>query len=72
MFLQERRGDGNKLSNVKGFVILWPVEGLTSFNKDNSANFSGEKKNINEAFRVSIFRAEENANKLQVKSRPRI
>ena len=43
MFLQERRGDGNKLSNVKGFVILWPVEGLTSFNKDNSANFSGEK-----------------------------
>ena len=46
MFLQDRRGDGNKLSNVKGFVILWPVEGLTSFNKDNSANFSGEKSMV--------------------------
>ena len=46
MFLQERRGDGNMLSNVKGFVILWPVEGLASFNKDNSANFSGEKSMV--------------------------
>ena len=29
-------------------------EGLTSFNKDNSANFSGEKK-YNELFVVYIF-----------------
>ena len=43
MFLQESRGCWNKLSNVKGFVILWPVEGLTSINKDNNTNFSGEK-----------------------------
>ena len=63
---------GKMLTNVRSFIILQSGEGLTSFNKDNSANFSGEKKNINEAFRVSIFRAEENANKLQVKSRPRI
>ena len=36
--------DGNKLSNVRSFSILQSVEGFTSFNNDNSANFSGEKK----------------------------
>ena len=36
---------------VRGFVILRPEEGLTSFNKANRANFSGEKKKYNEAFR---------------------
>ena len=29
---------------IRGFVILRPEEGLTSFNKANSANFSGGKK----------------------------
>ena len=36
----------NKLSkfNVRSFVIYQLGYGLTSFNKDSSANFSGEKK----------------------------
>ena len=38
------------MKNVRGFVILRPEEGLTSFNKDNSAKFSGEKKKYNEGF----------------------
>ena len=33
-----------KLSNVRSFIILPSREGLTSFNKDNSANFSDVKK----------------------------
>ena len=32
------------MKKVRGFVILRPEEGLTSFNKANSANFSGGKK----------------------------
>ena len=32
------------MKNVRGFVILRPEEGLTSFNKDNRANLSGEKE----------------------------
>ena len=40
---------GNKLSNVRSFSILQSGEGSTSFNNDNSANFSGEKK-YNEEF----------------------
>ena len=52
------------LTNVRSFIILQSGEGLTSFNKDNSANFSGEKKKINETFRVSIFRTGEYANNL--------
>ena len=55
---------GNMLTNVRSFIILQSGEGLTSFNKDNSANFSGEKKKINETFRVSIFRTGEYANNL--------
>ena len=55
---------GNMLTNVTIFIILQSGEGLTSFNKDNSGNFSGEKKEINETFRVSIFRAGEYANNL--------
>ena len=37
---------GNKLSkfNVRSFIIYQLGDGLTSFNKDSSANFSGEKK----------------------------
>ena len=33
----------NKLSNVRGFIILRSGEGVTSFTKGNRANFSGEK-----------------------------
>ena len=33
-------------SNVRGFVILRPGEGLTSFNKDNSGNLYGEKSTM--------------------------
>ena len=32
------------LTNVTSFIILQSGEGLTFFNKDNSANFSGGKK----------------------------
>ena len=35
---------GNMLTNVRSFIILQSGERLTSFNKDNSANFSGENK----------------------------
>lgn len=48
---------GNKLSNVRDFIILWSVVGLTSFNRVNSADVSGENE-YNDAFwgpGVSIF-----------------
>ena len=32
------------LTNVRRFIILQSGEDLISFNKDKSANFSGEKK----------------------------
>ena len=32
------------LTNVTSFIILQSGEGLAFFNKDNSANFSGGKK----------------------------
>ena len=35
----------DKVSNVRGFIILRSGEGLTSLNKDNSDDFFGEKKN---------------------------
>ena len=35
----------NKLSDVRSFIILRLQEGLPSFNKNNLANFSGEKTN---------------------------
>ena len=41
---QECGSGGNELSNVSSFIILRSGEGLTSFKKDNSANFSGESK----------------------------
>ena len=50
----EGRSGGNKLSNVRSFRILQSGEGSTSFNNDNSANFSGEKK-YNEEFRGVYF-----------------
>ena len=39
---------GNMLTNVRSFIILQSGEGLTFFNKHNSAIFSKEKK-YNEA-----------------------
>ena len=46
---------GTKLSNVNSFIILRSGESVTSFNEDNSANFSGEKQKYNEAFRSHYF-----------------
>ena len=46
---QECCSGGNKSSNIGSSIILFSGEGLTSFNNDNSTNFSGEKK-YNEAF----------------------
>ena len=37
---------GNKLSNVKSFVIFAIGRELNSSNKGNSANFSGEKSTM--------------------------
>ena len=34
----------NKLSNVRSLIILRSGEGVTSFTKGNSANFSSEKR----------------------------
>ena len=51
----QRRCGGNNLSNVTSFIILRSGEGLTSSNKDNSANLSGKKNQMKHS-RVSIFR----------------
>ena len=61
-YTYECRSGGKHVNKVLSFCNR---EGAfkTSFNKDNSANFSGEKK-IDEAFRVNIFRAGEYAKKL--------
>ena len=49
------RSVGNKLSNVnRGLITMRSGQGFTSSNKDNSANFSGEKK-YNDAFRGVCF-----------------
>ena len=48
------RSGGDKLSNIRSFIILQSGEGLTSFNNDNSANISGEKK-CNEEFQGVYF-----------------
>ena len=53
--LAECRSGGNKLSNVRIFSILQSGEVLTSFNNDNGADFSGEKKTYNEEFRGVYF-----------------
>ena len=42
------------LPRVRSLIILWSGERLTSSNKENSANFSGEKK-YNEEFRGVYF-----------------
>ena len=41
-------------NNVRSFSIVQSGEGITSFNNDNSANVSGEKK-YNEEFRGVYF-----------------
>ena len=52
---------GNKLSNVRDFIIMQLGEGLTSFDKDSSAYFSSEtKKCAMKLSEVSIFRIREN------------
>ena len=53
-FTRECRSGGNKLSNVKSFIILLSGEGLTSFSINNRTNFFGEKK-LNEAFLFVFF-----------------
>ena len=59
---------GNKLSNVRSFIILQSGEGVTSFNNDNSAKFLVEKNYMNNSG-VSIIC--EYAKKLSIKSRTR-
>ena len=47
---------GNKLSTVRGFIIMQSGEGLTSFDKDSRAHFSSEKKKCTMKLSgVSIF-----------------
>ena len=48
--LAKTRSNRNKLKSVRGFIILRPGDGLSSFSKDNSANFLVKKK-CNEVFR---------------------
>ena len=45
---------GNKLPHVRSFLIWRSGEGLTSFDKNNCVDFSGEKKE-NEGFRGNVF-----------------
>ena len=45
---------GSKLPHVRSFTILRSGEGLTSFDKNNCVDFSGEKKE-NEGFRGNVF-----------------
>ena len=52
---QECCSGGNKLSNVGSSIILLSGGGLTSFNNDNSTNFSGKKKSTMKLSGVSIF-----------------
>ena len=54
ILLRECRSGGNKLSNVRSFSILESGKSSTSFNNDNSFNFSGEKK-YSEEFRGVYF-----------------
>ena len=42
-FSRSYENRSNMLSNVRIFIVLRSEEGLTSTNKDKSANFSGEK-----------------------------
>ena len=44
-----------QMLEVCTFIILQTEEGVISFNKNNLANFSGEKKSTIKLSRVSIF-----------------
>ena len=46
---------GNKLSNVRSFIILQSGEGLTVNNRANFANFFGKKKTSIKAFRGLFY-----------------
>ena len=50
ILLRKFRSGGSRLSNVAGFITLRSGKGLTYFNTNNCANFSGEKK-YDEVFR---------------------
>ena len=39
---QKYRSDGNRLLNIRSFIILPSGEGLTSFNKNSRDNFSDD------------------------------
>ena len=39
---QKYRSDGNRLLNIRSFIILPSGEGLTSFNKNSRGNFSDD------------------------------
>ena len=41
--LARTRSGGDKLSNVRSLIIVRSGEGVTSFTKGNSPNFSSEK-----------------------------
>ena len=43
---RECRSGGNKLSNVRSFIILRSGEGLTSFSINNRTDFFGEKSKM--------------------------
>ena len=58
------------LSNVRSFSILQSGEGSTSFNNDNSANFSGEEK-YSEEFRGVYFLTIREKTLMKPRSRPR-
>ena len=45
---------GNKLSNIRRFIILRSGNGLTSFNKDKSYDFSGGRK-VQSSFPWCLF-----------------
>ena len=62
------RNGGNELSKVRSFIILGSREGLTSFNKDNSAIFSNEKKYNEAQFRGGCLFFENTRQKLSVKA----
>ena len=65
-FYRKCRSGKYKLLNVKSFIILRSEEGLTSFNKNNSVNLSGEKN----VFRGVYFLRIQYRQKLKVKLHP--
>ena len=52
---------GNKLSEVRSFIILLSEEGFTSFSINNLTNFFSEKKSKMKLSGVSVFFGEHSA-----------